>query len=237
MAKTVTVWGFVCDGRIREQDVETIVKSATNLNDIKDALGHASIAKIARYIDKQLEVERERNHNRSRNNAQVSGTYRDYLADCVQLGLNLDDSAVLFPANLNAAHARTIAQVKHKSNEKSRAAFAAEVKKLTRLTWKHDGLLIRVPTDADELCAEGAFLHHCVGGYVERMANGETAILFIRREQDPDVPFFTLEWRNGRVVQCRTTNNRSYESDDQVHAFVDAWIKKVAKNSKAVSAA
>lgn len=231
MAKTVTVWGFVCDGRIREQEVDAIVKSAEVLEDIKNALGHASIAKIARYIDRQ--AERERN----RTNTQVSGTYRDYLAECVQLGLNLDDSAVLFPANLNAAHARTIAQVKHKSNEKSRAAFAAEVKKLTRLTWKHDGLLIRVPTDADELCAEGAFLHHCVGGYVERMANGETAILFIRREQDPDVPFFTLEWRNGRVVQCRTTNNRSYESDDQVHAFVDAWVKRVTKKSKAVSAA
>lgn len=221
MAKTVAAQGLVCDGRIRERDVEAIVKSTVPLWCIKDALGHASIQKIIRYMDKRRQPD----------------TYRDYLADCVKLELNLDDPDVLFPANLNAAHERTIAQVKHKANEISRAAFAARVEKLAKLNWEHDGLIIRTPTDADELIAEGAYLHHCVGGYVEDMANGETAILFIRREQEPDVPFFTLEWQNGHVVQCRTMHNRSYESDDQVHAFVEAWVKRVTKKQKAVVAA
>lgn len=37
-------------------------------------------------------------------------------------------------------------------------------------------MLIRPADDADELIAEGAALHHCVGGYADRMADGETAI-------------------------------------------------------------
>ncbi len=234
MAKTVTVWGLVCDGRIREQEVEAIVKSAADLEDIKDALGHAPIQKIVRYIDKQ--AERESDSSRS-NKSALSKTYRDYLTDCVKLGLNLDDSDVLFPANLEAAHARTIAQVRYKASEKSRAAFAEKVKKLSKLTWKHDGLLIRAPADAEELIYEGAFLHHCVGGYVNRVAKGETAILFIRREQEPDVPFFTLEWCNGHVVQCRTMHNRSYVSDEQVRDFVEAWVNRVTKKLKAEAAA
>lgn len=232
VARTVTAWDFVCAGHIREQDVEVLVKSSVELNDIKYALGHASVQKIIRYIDKQAEAESKRNHF----HPQTSGTYRDYLTDCVMLELDLDDSAVLFPANLDAAHARTIAQVKHKGNKICQKAFAAAAKKLAKLTWENDGLLIRVPTDAKELIAEGAYLHHCVGGYVERMAKGETAILFIRREQEPDIPYFTLEWCGGRVVQCRTMHNRSYESDDRVYAFVNAWVKRVTKKS-AVSAA
>ena len=79
---------------------------------------------------------------------------------------------------------------------------------------------------------EGAYLHHCVGGYVSRMAAGETAILLIREENDRERPFYTLEWREGRVVQCRTRNNKSYREDERVSAFVDAWAEWAAQKSK-----
>lgn len=118
--------------------------------------------------------------------------------------------------------------VKHNASRLSREAFQREVERLSWMAWEKDGLMIRLPVNGDEIVAEGKALHHCVGGYVERMANGKTAILFIRRIDEPDTPFFTLEWLNGKVQQCKTLNNGDYTKNAEVNAFIDKWVKTVA---------
>lgn len=239
MQKTADAWELVKAGTIREAEIGTLVELPTALLNVKNALGHASVYRIDKYLRHQLdrekeEIERAAEEARAKHQAyyrrqvmQAPQTYRDYLRDCVALGLNLDDRAVLFPPDLDAAHARTIAQVKHKANEKSRKAFAKQTEKLARLAWAQNGLLIRPPVDADELTEEGAYLHHCVGGYVESMAKGTTAILLIRDEQHPEKPYYTLELRDRRIIQCRTDHNKSYEMDERVAAFVGDWLSQV----------
>ena len=111
--------------------------------------------------------------------------------------------------------------------------FKKAVEKLLPMAWEQAGLLIRPAATAKELIREGAALHHCVGGYAERMAKGETAIFFIRRAEEPDKPFYTLELRDKTVIQCRTAHNKSYEQDEPVHAFVREWLAtKVLKTKK-----
>ena len=44
-----------------------------------------------------------------------------------------------------------------------------------------------------EIISEGQALQHCVGGYAERHAEGKTTILFIRRKDNLDTPYYTLE--------------------------------------------
>lgn len=68
---------------------------------------------------------------------------------------------------------------------------------------KGKGLILRVPRDAQEIKNEGAALHHCVGTYVDRVAKGQTHIFFVRRVEEPDTPYFTMEYNKGRVIQCR----------------------------------
>ena len=36
-------------------------------------------------------------------------------------------------------------------------------------------------------------MHHCVGGYAERHAKGETTILLVRENGAPDKPLYTME--------------------------------------------
>ncbi|MBQ9794945.1 MAG: PcfJ domain-containing protein, partial [Clostridia bacterium] len=57
-------------------------------------------------------------------------------------------------------------------------------------------------------------------------------ILFVREKSAPKKPFYTLEWRDGRVFQCRTNHNKTYTQDERVKAFVDAWVKHITKKSK-----
>ena len=236
MQKVSELWQESCGGKIAEKDIPDLARTMVAVEHIRDALGHASVHKILKYIGRRVEAERDRWEKEKSAYAgrrpESPGTYRDYLKDCVKLHLNLDDPEVLFPKNLDAAHARTIAQVKYKESQINREAFSKEVQRLQWMAWEHDGLLIRLPVDGAELIAEGKFLHHCVGGYVDRMANGKTTILLIRRLSDPDTPFYTLEWLNGRVQQCRTLRNASYMEDEQVFSFVTAWTKELAKKGK-----
>ena len=247
--KVTELWAQVQAGKLREADLPELAKAMVGVEDIKDAIGHASIHKILQYVSRCVEEERTKRlkekaqaekQGRSyymRQDFESPATYRDYLKDCIKLHLNLDDPEVLFPKNLNAAHARTIAQVKYQDSQIKREQFAKQVTRLQWMAWERDGLLIRPPVDGAELIAEGKYLHHCVGGYVERMADGKTTIMLIRRVEEPDIPYYTLEWLDGRVQQCRTLKNASYTEDDQVLSFVNAWIENVAKKGKKKKAA
>lgn len=239
--KVTDLWQEVQKGRLQEKDIPEFARSMATMEHIQDALGHASVHKILQYIAKGVEAERERRKKEKDSwkarPFETPDTYRDYLKDCIALRLNLDDKDVLFPPDLKAAHARTIAEVKYQADAAKKELFFRETQRLKWMEWEKDGILIRLPVDAKELIAEGAYLHHCVGGYADRMANGKTTILLIRRAEEPNTPFYTLEWLNGKVQQCRTMRNASYEKDERVFEFVTEWVKKIAKKGKKKKAA
>ena len=83
------------------------------------------------------------------------------------------------------------------------------------------GLILVVPKSADDIKAEGAALHHCVGTYVERVAKGETSIFFIRKKEEPDKSYYTMEWKNDKMWQCRGLHNR--DMTPEVKAFTKAF--------------
>ena len=244
MAKVKELWSHVQAGSIQEKDVPALARSMVTTEHIWYAMGHASVHRILQYIEKNVEKERARRKIEKEEATRLGrsywggrpfdtpGTYRDYLKDCIALKMNLDDREVLFPPDLNAAHARTISQVKYKKNEAKRELFSRECHRLKWMEWEKDGLLIRLPEDAAELIAEGEYLHHCVAGYADRMADGKTTILLIRRAEAPDVPFYTLEWHNGKVQQCRTIRNADYRDDERVRLFVEEWTQKIARKKK-----
>ena len=238
------LWALVKNGGLREAEIEPFLESGMQVNMVAAALGHAPVLRISSWLERQREMERERfdreEQERRKSTAyyrrsfrsHTEETYRDYLADCVALGLDLDDRAVLLPKDLDAAHQRTIQMVKHKANEAKRPAFHKQAEKLQKWRYEASGLLIRPADDADELIAEGAALHHCVGGYADRMADGETAIFFIRRLDEPDRPYYTLELVNRRVIQCRTRHNESYEQNPTVLDFVNEWLREIVSGKK-----
>lgn len=239
------ILGELAKGKIRETDVPIMVKSEISMDTVNLALGHASVQRIIRYLQKATCQEQER-IDREREQAKTAGhsyygrsasdavkiEYRDYLNDCQNLQLDLDDLAVLFPADLHAAHQRTIEQVKYRADKEKRKAFSKSVEKLEKLCMEKDGLLIRPAHSAKELIDEGKYLHHCVGGYADRMANGVLAIMLIRRVDDPGTPYYTLEWRDKKVIQCRTLRNEDYTRNPQVKSFVDAWVRWVKGGCK-----
>lgn len=97
---------------------------------------------------------------------------------------------------------------------------------------KGKGLILRVPRDAQEIKNEGAALHHCVGTYVNRVAKGQTHIFFVRRVEEPDTPYFTMEYNKGRVIQCRGSHN--CEMPQSVKTFVAAFEKLMKEREEKI---
>ena len=85
---------------------------------------------------------------------------------------------------------------------------------------------------------------NCVKGYAERHFNGTTTVLFLREKSCPHRSFFTIEVRDGVVVQCcgyhngieRTCNKEAWDAymardREGAFAFKDEWWSWVKAGS------
>ena len=68
-------------------------------------------------------------------------------------------------------------------------------------------MLLSIPKNGADLVNEGEKLHHCVATYTDKVLNGSTMILFIRKKNQKKKPFYTMEWKNNHIVQCRGLKN------------------------------
>ena len=134
--------------------------------------------------------------------------YRDYLQQCKTLEYKLTDSLINRPKNFYKMHERLSKMIQYQANKKMRESFE-KLKDFRKLLEYESGefMIIQPPT-FDSIVAEGRELSHCVGGYAERHALGALNIMFLRKKDEPDKPFYTIEVsKNNKIVQCRGYKN------------------------------
>lgn len=152
------------------------------------------------------------------------GFLRDYWSMAEGLGWDLGEDLVRWPRDLSAAHDRAMDLQKAKENAALCEQFAQRAEALDRLSFASEGLLIRPCASEAELICEGRDLHHCVALYAKDHANGRTAILFIRRAERPDEPFFTLEFDEKTLTVRQNRGLRNCARTPEVEAFEKAWL-------------
>lgn len=82
---------------------------------------------------------------------------------------------------------------------------------------------IVIPTTGQDIVTEGSRMHHCVGGYVDRVVRGETYICFVRHKDTPDECYITCQvYTNGEIGQYFLAYDR-YISTDRDKAFYKAF--------------
>ena len=198
--------------------------------DILPILEHMTVHKFIRYMDNQygfLRLRKTPNGTmRYKDMQALASEYRDYLDMCHKLGYDMKNSFVLYPKDLQKSHDKAARRIKHRKDAKIKRDFIAVYQKLSgRLDFEKDGLKIVYPDTPDDVIKEGHALHHCVGGYVERAANKECVILFLRKSSDESKPFYTIEVRGQKAVQVRGTGNCSMTPE--VEAFITDWEQRV----------
>ena len=94
-----------------------------------------------------------------------------------------------------------------------------------RFNTESDNYIIRVPEELEEITKEGVSLHHCVGGYLETHAVGNTNIIFLRRKASPDSSFYTIEVNpNNVLIQIHGSHNKWLGNDPEAIPFVYSWL-------------
>ena len=156
----------------------------------------------------------------------------DYLKDCGKLGLTLEDTAVLKPHDLQQAHQNIITQLKIKADEELDKQIAKLKEERKQYNFAAGGFIAKVAESSSKLIAEGKVLHHCVGTYADRHAKGKCTIILIRRLEEPEVPFYTMELvgLEKRIIQVR--GNHNCGMTQEVEAFVESYKKYLAELGK-----
>lgn len=229
-----------------------------DINLLREKRTKVSLHKFFKYVDKEIEryIDRKPKDNLKRVELielkrNMANDWKEYLNWCRELKYDLDNMFIYMPNNFKQVHDRVAKEYKDLKDRKAAAEkkrrdklVAKKMKKIRKdmeeifskndgvdaLNIKVNGLILIVPANSDDIKKEGEVLHHCVGTYIERVARGETAIFFVREEKNPNKPYYTLEWRDNKVIQCRGMNNCSVT--DRVKAFIQAFEKRMNEQVK-----
>lgn len=121
-------------------------------------------------------------------------------------------------------HDNLSAIMEFKKEEISREAWKKHIPRWERLSYSNKSFAILLPKKPEELATEGRKLNHCVRSYIKRVLDGETNILFLRKTDDMDTPFYTIEVDNDNVIQQVHGFCNSYATEE-VSCFVREWAK------------
>jgi len=191
--------------------------------------------RMANYLKKQME-------KTGSAASTVLSTWHDYMDMCRRLNKQTDAEIVYKPKDVNLAHDECLALLKREDAGKR----AAEVRKkfpeaepnlqliADKYNFGNDEYLIIVPENIEDIIVEGSTLGHCIDRtdiYFERIQNRTSYLVFLRKAERPEAPWYTLEIEPGGTIrQKRTVGNTQRNSDIKAFTpFLREWQKYVLR--------
>lgn len=99
-------------------------------------------------------------------------------------------------------------------------AFKHSVERLKTYEFSDGQLSVVAPTQASDLTTEGAVLHHCVGSFIEAVANNKENVVFIRRNDLLNEPYYTMAISpSGNIEQVHCVYNGNLTAEGQEQAY------------------
>lgn len=188
-------------------------------------LYYVNIKQLYRYVIKQYKLHDKEYVSYSG----VIVTWLDYIDDLKELKIDINKN--LFPRDLFTKHLALQEQIKYIADKRLNGLINLNKKTRDKMKFDYKGLKIRAAVTAEEIIEEGKILKHCVGGYVESYAKGITNILFIRKIDDKDTPYYTVEINNEfKIVQVRGKSN--IRATKEIDEFIKMYKRVVLNKLK-----
>ena len=154
----------------------------------------------------------------------------DYWGQLSTLEADMGDEMMVLPKDLGAAHAAATEKIRCQKDaglDKLIGKRLGRLRKGYEFAW--GGLVLAPLEDTGAVIREGEKLRHCVGRYAESYAKGRTVLCSLRREEEPEEPWRTVEFsaRDGHLAQDRGYRNNGGGMDEGerelIKAFWDAF--------------
>ena len=222
----------------RDCDINTLSKMEIQPEtmDRSEVSKHLSIEKICNYIRKQQDV-------RGRSVKFIWDDWRDYISMMKKLKMDCSNELLLKPKDLTIAHNELAAKMSMNQSKKEitntekkyKAAKALlESGELKKYEYQGEKYCIVAPEKIADIYEEGISLKHCIHTcdiYFQRMDIKETYLLFLRKTEAPDRPWYTLEIEpGGNIRQKKSVLNEAYKDLDDAMPFLKKWQQWVKKN-------
>lgn len=200
---------------------------------------HMQFNKAMNYIRRQM----EKNHMSF---TTVKQYYHDYLDMAEERGADLTDDIIRANSRMIEFH-MTYLEEKNRKEDKNRLRKLQKkfpnIKKDYKqnsalMAWENQHFVILVPKGIMDILQEGRAQHHCVAAsdtYFDRMNKRESFILFLRRKEQPELPYYTLEIaiKKGKVnVRQRYAAYDRQPDIKEVDKNLTEWKKVVEKRMK-----
>lgn len=160
----------------------------------------------------------------------VVSDYYDYLDALIELKTQLTHD-VVFPTNLRISHDRAVAQYKQLVDAEKDNLFKKAVAKYKKLNFENENYKIFLVDNIGLLQVEAQNLHNCSASYVDRIIGKSSVIFLIRKQEEPDTPFYMLELNPKSLTIVQNRGLRNCGQTDEVKAFADMWLNSVVLNS------
>lgn len=175
--------------------------------------------------------------------------YADYLDMAEEQGMNVHDEIIYRNKRWLEFHDRYLEELNRRRDEqraeKRRAKLKEKESQFAGIERDYDrncqifayedpesDCLIIIPHSYLDIVDEGQKQHHCVGAsdhYMLNMATRKSFILFLRKKEDPSVPYYTIETDGQRIVQFYAAYDRQPDKGT-VSAILGRWMNQVRKN-------
>jgi hypothetical protein len=154
-------------------------------------------------------------------NNEIFYLYRDYLN--MQIGMygNVKEK---YPKYLKTEHDIIGLKFSTYKKHKQDLVLFNFAKSHKVLEYQDKNYCIIVPQTSTDIVDEGINQSHCVASYVDRIANGETLIIFMRNTNEPDKSLVTVEVQKGVIKQAKGFANRIINEEET--KFLLKWAKE-----------
>lgn len=89
--------------------------------------------------------------------------------------------------------------------------------------FEYGDYVVVIPTCGQDIVDEGVNMHHCVGGYVRNVIEGQTYICFIRHKDTPDKCYLTCQVSTRGTIGQYYLAYDNHISSDEDYAFKSAF--------------
>ena len=184
-------------------------------NDLKEVLRISGFRKMVKYAIKQKCSIYQ---------------FEDYISQLKKLNLPLNNKN-LFPRDFDKAHTDLSMRIKIEADIILRNNYEKAIVGNSLSHFNHKNICIDIAQNPESIMKEGESLHHCVAMYAERVADKRCYIYFVRKADEINSSYYTLELSpDGEVRQCRGMQNCMMT--DEVKEAVEAFEKEALKNFK-----
>ena len=173
----------------------------------------------------------------------IKALYDDYLDMAEERGMDPTDPIVCKQTRMREFHDQYLEEKNQKENrERSEKAdkkfqkIQEEAEKNTEhFCYEKAGYIIMPAQRASDLIRESGFQHHCVGAsetYMRQMEEGTSYILFLRKKESPEIPYYTIETKwDGEIKQAYSAYNRKPDWG-QVEKILKSFTREIGKRAE-----